>query len=136
MRNFLTRRLVSDVLDAVSLLAKAHASGENPIPGEPLDQLITLLAERGHVIGEPVLMAPHRPDVAAAVRADWRYGYLSVNDRNDVNTWAADTATCIARTESSLTKVGSRGGAGVWLDNDSLLAIRHVLEVARGAANG
>jgi hypothetical protein len=73
-------------------------------------------------------------DVTERVKTDWRYGYLCASDatRGDAEVLASDSGTAQARVESDLTEIGrGRGGAGVWLGNDSLLAIRRVLEDLR-----
>lgn len=90
--------------------------------------------ERPLVYSAPPASAPtpavSREAVEAAVRADWRFAYLACNEHNLVETWATDMETCIARTQLLL-KFGGRGGAGVSLDNDSLLAIRHALKTLK-----
>ena len=60
----LTRRLILDVLDAVIALSSNHAAGyPDPMPHkDALEQVITLLAERGHVIGAPILIEPYQSE--------------------------------------------------------------------------
>ena len=60
---WLTRRLVSDVLDAVIIFATDNAAGNpDPMPNKTaLKKVITLLAERGHVIGAPMILEEYKP---------------------------------------------------------------------------
>jgi hypothetical protein len=74
--------------------------------------------------------AARHQTITARVRADWRYAYLRANPRTAVvaETLSADLGLAIRRMRDTLDALGRRGGAGVWLDNDSLLAHRRVLE--------
>jgi hypothetical protein len=67
---------------------------------------------------------------AERTKADWRYGYLRASEvtRDDAETLATDVQTAVARVESCLTTLGSKGSAGAYLSNESLLAVRRVLE--------
>lgn len=73
--------------------------------------------------------------VTDVVRQDWRYRheYVIEHRRHVTDQLTGDLETAMVRTESILSDLGRRGSSGVWLENESLLAIRHVL-VALGAS--
>lgn len=73
------------------------------------------------------------PSEVVATRRDWRYGYLRASDNTRANAeiLSEDIDSAMARVESCLTTIGSKGSAGAWLENNSLLAVRFVLESLR-----
>lgn len=76
------------------------------------------------------------PSAIAATRKDWRYEYLRVSDvrRKAAGVLSSDITTAMGRVESCLTDIACRGSAGAWLENESLLAVRFVLETLRVAS--
>lgn len=84
--------------------------------------------------------APTRPwpsdDVTAAVRRDWRYAHIKAHDEYVANVLSSDLGIAIDRVEATLTSLARRGSAGAWLENESLLAIRLVLEELLAARRG
>jgi hypothetical protein len=82
--------------------------------------------------GEPRPLA----DVTARVKADWRYAHIHCIEHNRARLESLATGSldlAMSRVDNCLTGLGSRGSAGVWLENESLIAVRRVLEELRAA---
>lgn len=72
--------------------------------------------------------------VEATQRRDWRYDHIRAHDEYVANVLSSDLGIAIARVDDCLTNLGRRGGAGVWMENETLLAMRLVLESVRSPA--